>query len=96
MSLVKMVTLDTINGKPAGAEIEVSEREAKQLEDRRLAMRGTDRENKMRAEPENKANPSPAAGKGSKLSASPAARASAKKTPVRSASGKTATRRSGA
>lgn len=97
MSTVLMVTLDAINGKPAGAEIEVSEREAKQLEDRHLAKRATEiRDNKMRAEPSNKAHPadpSVAAGGGSRSSASPAARVSAKKTAAKSASGSTATRR---
>lgn len=90
---VKIICLEPINGHQAGVELEVSEREAKQLVGKRLAKMAVEPSNKMAEQGENKANPSPAAGAARRSSASPAARASAKTTSKPSPAGKTSTRR---
>jgi hypothetical protein len=87
MSDVTVIAVEPFNGYARGAEVTVSDREAKQLIDKKLAKMKGPASNKMKVAPENKANPSPAAGRARTSSASPVARASAKKTATKSAAG---------
>jgi hypothetical protein len=87
MSNVKVVAIEPVNGQTPGSRFEVSEREARQLIDKKLVKMDAPVSNKMKPQAENKANPSPAAGKAQTSSALPAARASAKKTVTKSVAG---------
>lgn len=90
MSKVNVVAIEPVNGHGPGARFEVSEREARQLEAKRLVKMDAPVSNKMKPQAENKANPSPAAGKAQTSSALPAARASARKTATKSVAGEKA------
>ena len=80
MSKVKVVAVEPFNGNNVGAVVEVSEREAAQLVQKRLAKMQAPHSNKMRAASENKAVPSKAAGEAQRSSASRAAQASPQTT----------------
>jgi hypothetical protein len=80
MSKVKVIAIEPFNGNAVGAVIEVSEREAGQLVQKRLAKMQAPHSNKMRAASENKAVPSKAAGEARRSSASRAAQASPQTT----------------
>ena len=86
---MKVIAIEPFDGNQPGAEVEVTERQAQQLVEKRLAKMRKPVSNKMRAEPENKANPSPAVGKGRRSSASPAARVSRRTTAKKSGRGAT-------
>ena len=87
MSNVEMVAVEPVNRYKPGDRFHVTEREAEQLEGKGLAKMIAPPKNKMAAEPENKANPSPAAGEASPSSASRAARVSPKPTARKSGVG---------
>lgn len=87
MSNVKVVAIEPVNGRNIGERFDVSEREAQQLVEKRLVKIAAPASNKMKAAPENKANPSPAVGKAPASSASPAARVSRQTTAKKSGAG---------
>jgi hypothetical protein len=87
MSKVNVIAVEPVNGNAPGSILEVSEHEAQQLVRKGLVKMQGPASNKMKATPENKANPSPAAGKAQKSSASPVARASQKTTAKKSVAG---------
>lgn len=84
MSLVKLMAIEPVNSHRPGDTFEAPEREANQLIQKGLAKMDAPVRNKMAQAPANKANPSPAAGRVQRSSASPVARASAKTTATRS------------
>lgn len=87
MARVKVVAIEPVNAHRVGDEFEVSEREARQLEEKGLVKMLGDVQNKMAPAPVNKANPSKAAGEATKSSVSPAARVSVSKTARKSVGG---------
>ncbi len=97
MTTVKVTAIEPFNNHRPGDVVEVTEREAKQLVDKRLAKMAVEPSNKMAPDAErgNKANPSPAAGEASRSSASPAVPASAKTTAKKSAGGAAAKKAAG-
>ena len=80
MSLVRLIAVEPCNGHNPGEDFYATEREAKQLLQRRLVRMAVGSSNKMLPPPANKANPSPAAGEAPPSSASPAAPASVQTT----------------
>lgn len=88
MSKVKVVAIEPFNGFGVGAIVEVSEREAAQLVQKRLARMAAPHSNKMRADREDKGDPSKAAGEAQQSSALRAAQASQQTTAKQSGNGK--------
>lgn len=87
---VTVIAVEPFDGNQPGARVEVSERQAKQLIQKGLAKMQAPHSNKMKPAPENKANPSPAAGEARPSSASRAARASRQTTAKPSGRGRQA------
>jgi len=96
MSKVKVTAIDSVNGFNPGEQFEVSEREARQMEEKGLVKMLGAVQNKMAPAPANKANPSKAAGEAPKSPASRAAQASKKTTAKKSVAGKPKTPAAGA
>jgi len=93
MSMVKMVAVEPCDSCQPGEQFEVPERQAAQYEAKGLAKRAAGHANKMATPVENKASPSPAAGKDVTPSASPAAPVSPRKTAAPSKRGATPARK---
>lgn len=93
MSMVKMVAIEPCDSYHPGDEFEVPERQANQYETKGLAKRAAGHANKMATPVENKASPSPAAGRAAQPSASPAAPASPRKIATASTRGATTPRK---
>jgi len=87
MSLVTLIAVEPCNGHNPGEDFQATEREAKQLLQRRLARMAVGSSNKMLPPPANKQNPSLAAGGAPLSSASPAAPASVQTTAQTSTAG---------
>lgn len=85
---VIVTAIQPFNSHKPGDVFELSEREAAQAEAKGLVKMQVPVSNKMKVEPENKANPSPAGGEGVRSSASPAARVSQQTTARPSGTGR--------
>ncbi len=84
---VTVIAVEPFDGNQPGARVDVSERQAAQLIGKGLAKMQAPHSNKMKLAPENKANPSQAAGEAQPSSALRAARVSPKTTATPSADG---------